>query len=56
MDCEWRAATLPAPVSYEGVAKFAMTLQYAGAQIRCYPLPSGAVLMVSWKRPNAQIS
>ena len=55
-DCNWNAVTLAHPVSPEGLAAFAAQLQAAGAQVRCFDIPNKGVLMVSWRRPDAQVS
>jgi len=54
-DCQWNAATLARPVNFEGLAVLASQLQAAGGQVRCCLVPNG-VLVVSWRRPDAQVS
>lgn len=53
-ECNWNAAMLWGAVYNEALARFTATLQYQGAQIRCFDLPGRGILMVSWKRPDAR--
>lgn len=55
-DCNWNAVTLAEPVNHDGLAVLSSQLQAVGAQVRCFLIPGKGVLMVSWRRPNAQVS
>lgn len=55
-DCAWNATTLPYPVNPDGLTAFCWQLQAAGAQVCIFDVAGKGVLVVSWRRPDAQIS
>ena len=55
-DCNWNAVTIANPVNFDGLAGFSAQLQAAGGQVRCFQVPGKGILVVSWRRPDAQVS
>jgi len=52
-ECNWNAATLWGATYDQALAQFTTALQFAGAKLICYDLPGKGILLVSWKKTNA---